>query len=478
MAGWRAQEGPQREAIQKAWVPELLYGGAAGAGKTAFLLGDFGQDVPTEHGPYWHGILFRQTYAQLEEVIKQSLEIYPQWLPDCKYHASEKTWKFPNGATLKLRYAEHENDWQEYQGHQYTWIAYDELTTWGKPTIYQRMKSRLRSAYPIPYKRIRATANPGGPGHNWVRRYFAIDTHPEGRHLIIPDDCSGLARMYLPGKVRDNKILLAADPGYIARLKGLGSPELVRAWLEGDWGVIQGSYFPEFSYADHVIAPFEVPEDWTRIRAMDWGSAAPSAVLWAAVSDGSPVGPEERVYPKGALVVYREWYTAEELPDGRRVGLKLTAEETGRGISERESEHVQDAVIDPAAFARNGGPSIVERMYDAAKISFRRGDNKRIPGWDAVRDRLKGNEDGEPMLYVFSTCRDLIRTLPALQHDQTKAEDVDTDGEDHAPDALRYLCMSRPWVRPAPKAEQRRYPLDLTFNELVRRSRKKRLAAE
>lgn len=446
---WRAQDGPQLIAIKKPWIPELLFGGARGGGKTAFLLGDFAQDVPTPAGPYWHGILFRRTYPQLEEVVKQSLDMYPRWFgrDNVRWTEKDKTWRWKNGATLKLRFLEHETDWMEYQGHEYGWLGYDELTTWSTPENYLRIKANLRSAHKeVRYKRIRCSANPGGPGHEWVKEYYGIGRYPKGMVVLTPEDGSSSSRMFIPSKVTDNRILLAADPDYINRLKGLGSPELVRAWLEGDWNVVQGAYFPEFSPEKHVIAPFEVPVDWPRMRAMDWGSAAPFAVYWAAIVNDPYVLPDGRVIPRGALVVYREWYGAK----GANLGLKLDAEEVARGIVERTGpfEKVQDMVIDPSAFAMNGGPSIAERMMRAVpdgSLSMRRGDNKRIPGWDAVRQRLKG-DDGIPMIYWFSTCQHLIRTLPGLQHDEKKMEDLDTESEDHATDATRYLCMMRPWL--------------------------------
>jgi hypothetical protein len=147
--------------------------------------------------------------------------------------------------------------------------------------------------------------------------------------------------------------------------------------------------------------------------------------------------------------------------------LKMTAEEVAEGIQERQGfyEEINDSIIDPAAWAQNGGPSIAERMSRATEgaCTFRRGDNKRLPGWDMVRERLKGTPDGGPMIYFFDSCKDIIRTLPALTHDENKQEDVDTDGEDHGPDALRYGCMARPWVN-MPKelieVRQKGYTLD------------------
>jgi hypothetical protein len=220
----------------------------------------------------------------------------------------------------------------------------------------------------------------------------------------------------------------------------------------------------------HVVRPVEIPKHWARIRAMDWGSAKPFCVLWLAVSDGV-----DTPFPRGALVVYREWYGWNGEPN---VGCKMTASAVGDGIRAIEKDDPKgDEVLDPAAFSEDGGPSIAERMG----LNFRRADNKRIAksgamgGWDQVRERLNGTE-GKPMLYVFSTCVHLIRTLPALQHDPNRAEDVDSDSEDHAPDTLRYGCMSRPWVADKPNARPARFETDLTVNELIKRAQQKRRA--
>lgn len=203
---------------------------------------------------------------------------------------------------------------------------------------------------------------------------------------------------------------------------------------------------------------------------MDWGSASPFSVGWWAVvgDDFTGQGGDGLALPRGCLVRYREWYGASE----PGVGLKLTAEEVARGIRAREAGDydngkplVSYGVLDPSAFAEDGGPSIAERMAREG-VSFRRADNKRVPaagamgGWDQLRARLKGDLDGRPMVVCFSTCLDSIRTIPVLQHDPDRPEDLDTDAEDHAADDWRYGCMSRPYVPTTPKPAK---PTELTY---------------
>lgn len=432
---WSPQPGPQTDAISADWCPELLYGGAAGGGKSDFLLGDFLQDVPT-YADGWQGVLFRRTYRELEELISRSQQLYPQ--TGATWEASKDRWRWSNGATLRLRYLERDVDATRYQGHQYTWIGFDELTQWATPFGYRYLRGRLRSAQHVPTKRMRATANPGGAGHQWVKAEF-VDPAPAG-FVPIRDPVTRMERMFIPSRLRDNAILLAADPDYEGRLRGLGSDTLVRAMLDGDWSVVSGAYFPEFEVAKHVVAPRELPKHWTRIRAFDWGSARPFCNLWAAVSDGTAPG-----FQTNALIVYREWYGSTGEPN---VGLRMPAEAVGSGILSKEDvgEKISLSICDPAMMKEDGGPSMAERMRG---IPWTGADNSRIAGWDQVRSRLIGM-DGKPALYVFSTCTNLIRTLPALQHDTLKPEDLDSDGEDHAADTLRYLCMGRPWKAPLP----------------------------
>jgi hypothetical protein len=261
----------------------------------------------------------------------------------------------------------------------------------------------------------------------------------------------------------------------VRRLKASGSPELVRAWLEGDWSVVTGAFFPEFSLSQHVVAPFEIPAHWVRFRSMDWGSAKPFAVHWWAVSDG-----EIAEYPRGAIICFREWYGMQ--PNRPNVGLKLTAEAVADGIAERTVEKIDMGVLDPAAFAQDGGPSIAERMGKRG-VHFHPADNSRVGklgamgGWDALRARLVG-EDERPMIYFFSTCRDVIRTLPAAQHDDKRPEDLDTDAEDHALDSVRYACLARPWVRELPKKVEPKFPVQQTVSELIAARRKARMGED
>jgi len=432
---WQPQPGPQTSLLTCP-VFEVFYGGARGGGKTQGMLGDFAAHAG-EFGANANGLMVRRTRVELEDTIEKSKAIYGPI--GATWHEQGKYWRFPDGAKLTFAYLERDADAQGYQGHGYTRVYVEEIGNFPDPAPIKKLMATLRSGAGVPVG-FRATGNPGGPGHQWVKGRY-IDPAPGG-YKILRDEESGLERVFIPAKVSDNLILMENDPGYVSRLKASGSPALVKAWLEGDWSVVEGAYFPEFSTARHVVRPHVIPDTWLRFRCGDWGSAAPFAFYWVAVvGDGD-------LYPRGALVVYREWYGCSE----PNVGLKLDAAEVARqGAPKDYDDKIQYGVLDPSAFKEDGGPSIAERMVKAGWKTWQRADNQRIPGWDQVRARLVGDGDGRPMLYIFDTCTHLIRTLPALQHDEHKPEDVDTESEDHAGDALRYGCMSRPWVRKVPQ---------------------------
>lgn len=292
-----------------------------------------------------------------------------------------------------------------------------------------------------------------------------------------------MLRQYIPARLEDNPSMAADDPGYESRLEGLGSAALVKAMRWGDWDVIEGAFFDCWDSARHVVQPFEVPKDWPRNRSGDWGSAKPFSFGWWGIVPELFKTPGGVWLPRGCLVRYREWYGVQKADDGTPkddVGLKLHAEEVGRQLWEIEKAmpSMANAVLDPAAFSEDGGPSIAERIYKGSgnNIRFKRADNKRVPargamgGWDQMRARFVGDDDGLPMVVCFDTCTDSIRTIPALQHDDSRPEDLDTSGEDHAADDWRYQCMSRPWAKvPTPEVTAApRGIADTTFDELLR----------
>jgi LAGLIDADG-like domain len=339
-----------------------------------------------------------------------------------------------------------------------TRVYVEEMGNFPRPEPIFKLMATLRSGNPEVKVGFRATANPGGPGANWIRARY-IDPAPFGLKILtdkfinpFTKQESSIERVYIPSRVTDNKYCNNND--YIARLQLAAGGGLLHAWLHGDWSAVEGAFFTEWDMDKHVIAPFTIPDNWTRFMSADWGSAAPFSIgWWAVVSDdyGDVLGPmsyraDASAYqgdlPAGAIVRYREWYGS---PNHNNVGLKLFAEEVAAGIVERERDEPRNdsggarisyRVIDPDACREKGGPSIAERMsWKPNRVFWRAADNARVGrrgamgGWDAVRARLKG-ENGVPMLYVFNNCVDLIRCLPVAQHDPDNMEDID-DCEDH-----------------------------------------------
>ncbi len=444
-AKWVPQRGPQA-AFVKSPVFEVVYGGARGGGKTDAALGDFARHARI-HGEAARGLLVRRTRVALEPTIARARAIFgPE---KAVWNEARSCFVWPSGAILSFRYLSNDADADAYQGHAYSRVYIEELTQFPSPLAVDKLKATLRSAEGAPCG-FRATCNPGGPGHNWVKARY-IDAGPNvpiAETFINPFDGTAIrmSRLFIPARLTDNPALLANDPGYVARLGQSGSAELVRAWLEGDWNVVEGAFFDKWT-SRNIVAPFAVPTHWTRLRGFDWGYAAPFSVgWWAVVSDPWRCG--HVVLPRGALLRYREWYGCGGRPNE---GLRLDAEAVAAGILERErGERMDRAVADPSIFREDGGPSIGERMRRAG-VAFRPADNTRVgkagalSGWDGLRARIAGGADG-PMLAVFDTCRDFIRTVPVLQHDPMRPEDLDTTGEDHIADETRYVCASRPMI--------------------------------
>lgn len=433
---FRPNPGPQMEFLA-APEREVLYGGAAGGGKSYAILADALRDITH---PNFRGLIVRKTTEELRELISKSQELYPKAVPGIKWSERKSEWKHPNGGSLWMSFLERDQDVTRYQGQAFNYIAFDELTQWPTPFTWNYMRSRLRTTTPDLKLYMRATTNPGGVGHNWVKKMF-IDPAPWGQPFWATDIDTGetlvypkghpkqgqrlFKRRFIPAKLSDNPYLF--DLGdYEANLLSLPEAER-RRLLEGDWDVIEGNAFPEWNRRLHVVEPFEIPTSWRRFRACDYGYSSHSAVLWFAVT------PDEQ------LVVYRELYVS-----------KVLAEDLAYMVLDLEQdEHISYGVLDSSCWHQKGnrGPSIAEEMIAAGCrwIPSDRSRGARVSGKNQVHKRLQLDPyTDEPRLIVFSDCINLIAQLPVIPLDPKNLEDVDTHSEDHLYDALRYGCMSRP----------------------------------
>lgn len=449
---WSPQ--PKQEIFMSRAENEALYGGAAGGGKSDTLVMEATRQVEV---PHYKGLLLRKTYPQLTELIEKSLNYYPRAFPGAVYNDSKHTWRFPSGAKIVFGSMQYTKDKFNYQGKAYDFIGFDELTQFTYDE-YIYMLSRNRPNGPGTRCYMRATANPGGIGHGFVKNRFITAAKPmttiwDPVAVELPDGAKlkkWMSRVFIPSSVFDNKKLLENDPNYLARLASLPKAER-DALMYGNWDSFSGQYFEEWRdnpdhYADrrytHVIDPFEIPSGWKIYRSFDWGYAKPFSCGWWAVDyDG---------------VAYRilEYYGCTGTPNQ---GVRLTAQEVFQRIHKIECEHRWlkgkriTGVADPAIFTQDGGPSI----YEAAEkcgVYFDPGDNQRIPGWMQMHYRFSFDENGYPMMYIFSNCTACIRTVPTLIYDLYQVEDLDTEGEDHVADEMRYFCMSRPIEPRLPKA--------------------------
>lgn len=448
---------------------DVGFGGARGGGKSDGVIGDWADHEET-YGQYAIGMAFRRERTQLTELIERAKQILSPI--GHVWHEQDKFFRGPKGGRLRFTYLESDSDADAYQGHSYTRLYPEEMGTFPSEAPINKLQATLRSGNGVPCQ-MKGTCNPGGPGHQWVKARYRLDVRPKGFELFETEYTNPFTkktvtktRMFIPSLVTDNKYL---GDDYVANLFQVGSEQLVRAWLEGDWTVIDGAYFDCWRFDRHVVAPFKIPEEWARFRSADWGSASPFSIGWWAIAGDDYTCALDKhrgvaqTIPRGALIRYREWYGASK----PNVGLKLTAEAVADGIVEREKSDpkLTYAVLDPSTFKEDGGPSIAERINQrlgkTKNTMFRHADNARVSqrgamgGWDQMRSRLVG--DGEtPMIFCFSTCVDSIRTIPVLQHDVARPEDLNTDSEDHAADDWRYACMSRPWIKKALEADKPR----------------------
>ena len=454
---------PKQREFHASTADEVLYGGAAGGGKSYAMCWDAFMRCMTWKGT--EAYLFRRTFRELEQtLVKNMLKIVPESLGT--YNKSEHVMHFINGSMARFCYCDNEGpDLKSYQGAEIDWLYFDELTHFTKG-MYDFLYTRVRTAEGRDYTPcVRCASNPGGPGHSWVKKKF-VDATDCGRRIDVqeiedPDTHeTHLSRVqYIPATVRENPYM---QKTYVFNL--LKKPKALReALLNGKWDAFEGQAFPEFvndpaHYEDgintHVIAPFDIPLHWPRYVSFDHGYTRPfSFGVWAVDEDG-------RVYR------YKELYGCEEGEANK--GVCWSPSEIGNGLAELMEDEFREGirpfgVADPAIWDQSRGVSVEEqirRTFDG--VIFRKGDNTRMDGKMQLHERLKFDEEGKPMLYVFETCKDFIRTVPALTYDTKKVEDIDTAGEDHIYDETRYFLMSRP-IAPRPVVQQKkrvRHPLD------------------
>ncbi len=443
----------------------VAYGGARGGGKSWFV--QWKAIILCFKWPGIDVLITRKTYKELDNNHIQPMLKLLKGI--AKYNKSDKRFVFPNGSTINFGYCNTDSDLGQYQGAQHdVWFA-DEAGQFQEKWL-QYIDTCVRGVNGYP-KRTYYTLNPGGPSHGYFKRLFVDKRYEDGED---PEDYA-----FVQALVTDNHALMEMQPEYMKSLEKL-PPKIREAWLYGRWDVYEGQFFEDFvdrpeHYQDrqwtHVIDPFEIPENWTIYRSFDWGYAKPFSCGWWAVS------------PDGVLYRILELYGCTKEPN---TGVKWTPPKVFEEIARIEREHrwLKDkqiiGIADPAIWNAEYGESIAET---AAKyrVYFSPGDHQRLPGWMQVHYRLAFDDNGLPMMYIFSNCKAFIRTIPTLQYDEHKPEDLETEGEDHVADEVRYLCMARP-IKPTFEAQPDKFGetpmaqfLDISREDIKRTARRPRM---
>lgn len=429
----RYEASAKQQLFHHATADEVFFGGAVGGGKSYAILWD-AVFFCINHKKVTAAI-FRRTYPELEKsIILEALRVIPaSWYI---YNKKEHRMYFTaTDSILEFNYCQYDQDVYQFQSAQYARLYFDELTHFNK-FQYIYLLSRLRHAVhegEEPLKlQAKSGSNPGNVGHEWVKNRFIKDVMPGVQaERTDPETGSTYTTIYIPSRLHDNQYLMQ-DDSYVKNLMKQDREDR-KALLEGDWDILKGQYFEEWRYDKHVIDPIQIPEWWTHVRCMDWGYTKPAAVLWLAFS------------PEGTCYVYRELIVTKTSDTELAAKIK---DLTGK-------QHIQFTVADPSIWSitqYERGESIAYRLI-ASGVDVLKGDNNRISGWNVIHSYLHYDEKEkiEPKLKVFSTCTYLIETLPGLIHDDHNPEDLDTQGDDHAADALRYGLMTKPMVPKKPQ---------------------------
>lgn len=427
---------------------EVLYGGAAGGGKSKAIVMDALARCLSY--PKTHAYMFRRTYTELEDtLIKEAKASYPKEISN--YNVGRHDMELFNGSVIHFRHCSSPTDMYNYAGAEIHWLYIDELTSFERE-IYDFLKTRLRAKKSLGIQPVvRCASNPGNIGHSWVKsmfvdagRYMEVVEHRERSEILGREKV--FTTQYIPALATDNPYI---TDDYIFEL-GRKPKALRDALLYGHWDAFEGQVFTEFlndpaHYEDrtktHVIAPFSIPPSWRRYFSFDYGFSRPFSCGWWAVD------------PEGRLYRYKEWYGCDGTPNK---GLMLSPKQIAEGIMAREKDEAENniriqRVADPSIFDKSRGDSVAEMMESfempdgtRRRLIFNKGDNNHMAGKMQMHERLRFDESGKPRMYIFSNCKDFIRTVPALPYDRIRVEDVDTKAEDHAYDETRYMCMFNP----------------------------------
>lgn len=472
---WFESTDPKLPSYQPSWLPlpgsqwlflecpifETLYEGNRGPGKTLSLAMDFARDVGKGFGSSWRGILFRREYKDLDDVVKKIEEWFPKMFNrDGKEHfrflksKSEYMALWDTGEALLLRHLEKEEDYDNYHGHEYPWLGFEELTQWEDDKPYLKMQSCCRSSKPGLPCRVRSTTNPYGAGHNWVKKRFRL---PEMRFKVITA-ANGMQRVAIHGSLIENFLLLHATPNYAAVIEqSTRNPAQARAWLRGDWNVTSGGMIDDIWRSEvHVVPTFgisKVPRGWSLTRAYDHGQSHPFACGWWLESNGEPVEimGQQVGNVRGDLILWMEWYgTSGE----DNTGIRLPARKIAQGILDRERDEGVAGLVMPGPadteifnkLADRNGRCPADDMEEEG-VFFERADKSpgsRKRGWEMMRTALMNAlppPDGyreKPGLFVCARCRHWIDLVPPMPRDITDPDDVPSKYEDHHPDMTRY----------------------------------------
>jgi len=442
---------------------EALYGGAAGGGKSDALVMEATRQINNRR---YQGLIVRKTFPELTELINRSIELYPLIFPKARFNDSKHVWTFPSGGKIYFGSMQHKKDKIKYQGKAYQFIGIDETTHFMQEEV-EFLKSRCRARGEKQRCYMRLTANPGGPGHGWVKsRFITLGPHKRKYEVVEVEGVKYVRdRIFIPATVFDNKKLLANDPAYVATLATLNDQDK-KAFLYGDWDSFNGQVFSEWRndqahYGDregtHVINPFKIPETWAIYRGFDFGYSKPFSVGWYAVDH------DKRIYR------IKELYGCTGEPD---VGVKWEPTKIAQEILryEQEDNNLKGrkirGIADPSIFDESRGESIGALM-ERYGIYFDKGDNARLPGKMQFHYRFAFDDNNFPMFYVFNTCKSFVRTMPDLVYDEVHVEDINTKQEDHIYDECRYVLMENPM---APRVNKKRVikpysPLDIDMKE-------------